>query len=86
MATPFTITAHAWRRWQERAPRGLNTRRDLHLVLATGRRYPLSPTVMQVVGLGMVLVVRQDRVITCWRVRSSRAKAPAFSPEAEEGV
>lgn len=61
------IRAHALTRWIERAPRGLNNAHDLLLAAATGRVVREEGLTRWVVGLGMVLVIRHNVVITCWR-------------------
>lgn len=57
---------HALTRWIQRAPRGLKTEADLRLAAETGRVVREEGPKRWVVGLGMVLVIKEGVVVTCW--------------------
>ena len=64
------IKNHAFRRWIQRAPRGFNTESDLLLAVQTGRVVREEGTTRWIVGFGMVLIIKEDAVVTCWRATS----------------
>ena len=66
------IRGHALTRWIARAPLGLNHIEDLLLAATTGRVVREEGGTRWVVGLGMVLVIRHNVVITCWRANRKR--------------
>ncbi|WP_020375077.1 hypothetical protein [Sulfobacillus thermosulfidooxidans] len=70
MAPPpvIRISAHAWQRWQERAPHDVRHHWDDCVLAAhTGRVLGRSGATRWVLGLGMILVIEHHTVVTCWR-------------------
>lgn len=53
-------------RWRQRAPQGLKSEADLRLAAETGRVVREEGVKRWVVGLGMVLVIKEGVVVTCW--------------------
>ena len=60
-------TAHAWHRWQRRAPRLIRSRASYHTALRTARNTGWTHhgcTVYR--AFSMALLVRDGAVLTCW--------------------
>ncbi|PSR31368.1 MAG: hypothetical protein C7B46_16975 [Sulfobacillus benefaciens] len=64
------ISQHALQRWRVRAPREFNTPDDLQLALHTGRIIRETESTQWIAAMGMVIVVRNQVAVTCWKARA----------------